>query len=1035
MISVPAYAQPESGAGHWQRFGLPDQLASIRVLSMVQDSRGYLWFGSDGWGVFRYDGVNLERFTEDDGLPDNRIDAILESSDGSIWVLTGEGVCRLKGNRFERLSVRRRDEASTRWEGHLAEDADGTVWIGTNTGIQPNSDSSLAFVDAFSGQNINAMVFEPDGALLVATNSGLTQYAGGVIQTLDQRDGLPDSLVTTVLAKSDGSTWLGSRHGAVRIHGQRLNVFSTRHGLIHNSVNSILEDRNGDIWFGTDEGVSRFDGERWTNYTTEDGLVDNRVYVILEDHEGYLWFGTDGGVSRFDRDRTITYDVDDGVPADRFTDIAEGRDGSLWFATDNEGVLHYSAGQFHNSRKGSGLASNRVNTILIGRSGLVWLGTDAGVSRFDGERWRTFGPRHGLAHRSVNDIIEDKFGVLWFATNGGISRLEEESWTSFTIATGLPHNVVWTVLQDRNGIIWAGTAAGAGYFDDGEFVAIDPGTSLGVSPVRSILPDKFGGLWFVTPGRGSIRYHDGNLTLFSVSDGLAGERITSALIDNEDDLWFGAERGVSRFDGRHLHEMLTGSREGSRSITTMLHDRSERYWFGTRDGGIIQYADGMKQRLFRQDGLADDTIDKMTQDSLNNIWIATPRGITKYRPVHSRPPIVITGATTDNAHDVSQSISFPSSQSTIRFDFVGISYKTRPDQMLYRYQLIGYDSEERTTNTRQVSYFGLPRGDYTFRVSAVDLDLGVSDSPAEIKVEVHLPYGTLALSSLIGLIVMVCGLAVRSAVQRRRERDAAREKLEETQDQLIGAMARELQTAHDVQMSLLPQSTPDLPGFDIAGVCVPANQVGGDHYTYQWVDMEHQFLALVVADVAGKEMKAAMTVMRFSEVLFYETQNRRNPDAILGSLNDSLAGRLDSRLYVTACIGVLDIGASSFTVANAGHPPVYRRTVDGHVSELTCTGPPLGLRPGVSFETKTTELAPGDVLVLYSDGVYEARNHLDRDYGFDRLRDTISRIGAKGNAREILERIVSDVKRFVGTASLEDDITVVVVKVEGENPT
>ncbi|MBT5874744.1 MAG: SpoIIE family protein phosphatase, partial [Candidatus Latescibacteria bacterium] len=1021
------------GTGHWQRFGLPDQLASIRVLSMVQDSQGYLWFGSDGWGVFRFDGVNLVRFTEDDGLPDNRVDAILESSDGFIWVLTGEGACRLEGRRFERLSVRRGDEASTRWEGHLAEDADGTIWFGTNTGIQPDSGSSLPVVEGLSDDHINSMAFGPDGTLLVASNTGLALYAGGNRRSLDQRDGLPDSLVTTVVPSSDGSTWLGSRHGAVRIYGQRLDTFTTRDGLIHNSVNSILEDRNGNIWFGTDGGVSRYDGELWTNYTTEDGLVDNRVYVILEDHEGYLWFGTDGGVSRFDRNRSVTYDVDDGVPAGRFTDIAEGRDGSLWFATENEGVLHYKAGQFLNSKKGSGLASNRVNTILIGRDGTAWLGTDDGVSRFDGKNWRTYSPRHGLSHRSVNDIIEDRSGVIWFATNGGISRLEEESWTSFTIATGLPHNVVWTLRQDGEGIIWAGTAAGAGYFDGGEFVAIDPEKSLGRSPVRSILPDRYGALWFVIPGRGVIRYHNGDLTPFSVSDGLAGERITSALIDNKDDLWFGAERGVSRFDGRHMHEMLTGSREGSRSITTMLNDRSGRYWFGTRDGGIIQYADGMRQRLFRQDGLADDTIDKMIQDSLDNIWIATPGGITKFRPVHSRPPIVITGVTTDSSHDLSQTISFPSSESSIRFDFVGISYKTRPEQMLYRYQLIGHDPEERTTNARQVSYVGLPRGDYTFRVSAVDLDLGTSDSPAEIGVAVHLPYGTLALSCIIGLIVLAGGLAARSAGQRRRERDDARKKLEETQDQLFEAMARELQAAHDVQMSLLPQSSPDLPGFDIAGVCIPANQVGGDHYTYQWVDKDHQFLALVVADVAGKEMKAAMTVMRFSEVLFYEIRNRQDPDAILQSLNDSLAGRMDSRLYVTACVGVLDVGASSFTVANAGHPPVYRRTGDGHVSELTCTGHPLGLRPGVSFETSTTELVPGDVLVLYSDGVYEARNHLDRDYGFDRLRGTISRLGAKGNAGEILERIVSDVKRFVGTASLDDDITVVVVKVEGKN--
>ena len=240
---------------------------------------------------------------------------------------------------------------------------------------------------------------------------------------------------------------------------------------------------------------------------------------------------------------------------------------------------------------------------------------------------------------------------------------------------------------------------------------------------------------------------------------------------------------------------------------------------------------------------------------------------------------------------------------------------------------------------------------------------------------------------------------------------------------------QELETAHNVQMGLLPETDPQIPGFDIAGRSIPANHVGGDHYTYIWLDQERTKLVIVIADVAGHEMKAAMTVMRFSEMLRYETRGKPLPTDILAGLNRSLCERLEQRMYVTACIGMLDVSEGSLEVSNAGHPPVYhlsRRT--GSVVELVTPRFPLGLSPDVEYEGRQVKLEEGDVLVFYTDGIVEARDREGRVYGFDRLGEVIQDVDREIGAREMVDRILRDVEQFTASSAQEDDRTLVVLK-------
>jgi sigma-B regulation protein RsbU (phosphoserine phosphatase) len=177
-------------------------------------------------------------------------------------------------------------------------------------------------------------------------------------------------------------------------------------------------------------------------------------------------------------------------------------------------------------------------------------------------------------------------------------------------------------------------------------------------------------------------------------------------------------------------------------------------------------------------------------------------------------------------------------------------------------------------------------------------------------------------------------------------------------------------------------------------------------------------------------MQAAMTVMRFSEILRYETHGQIAPETILTNLNRSVSGHLERRLYITACIGMLDVGERSLTVASAGHPPVYYRLGrTGEVVEVGTSGFPLGVVPDAEYRSVQVGLESRDVLVFYTDGTYEAHTSDGELYGFERLAEVIQTVGGAGDAHEVLDRILGDVEHFTGAPQQEDDMTMVVVKI------
>ena len=308
-------------------------------------------------------------------------------------------------------------------------------------------------------------------------------------------------------------------------------------------------------------------------------------------------------------------------------------------------------------------------------------------------------------------------------------------------------------------------------------------------------------------------------------------------------------------------------------------------------------------------------------------------------------------------------------------------------------------------------------------MEAVDRDLVYSEKPATVFLSVHPPYGTLVLG--VGLALALIGLtaSVVTTVKRRRERDRAREAL-------LAEAERELQTAHEMQMALMPRESPQIEGLDIAGRCIPATDVGGDFFQYFEQDDK---LTLCLADVTGHAMEAAIPVVMFSGILDSQMEQGGDVEAIVNRLNRASCRNLDDRTFVCFTMGELGLKTGTLRLSNGGCPYPYHFLTDTEaVGELEVDAYPLGVRSDTDYEVVETHLKPGDRVVFCSDGIAEAENMDGEQFGYEQTENTIRQACIEDlSAEATIGRILEVVGAFTGGALQADDMTCVVLHVEG----
>lgn len=241
-------------------------------------------------------------------------------------------------------------------------------------------------------------------------------------------------------------------------------------------------------------------------------------------------------------------------------------------------------------------------------------------------------------------------------------------------------------------------------------------------------------------------------------------------------------------------------------------------------------------------------------------------------------------------------------------------------------------------------------------------------------------------------------------------------------------MQEELDDARKIQLSMLPRNEPRLPWLEVAGISIPAGEVGGDYYDYFTISATRQ--AIVVGDVAGHGVASGLLLSGVRSCLHLLHESPVEPVEILRKIDRMLRKTSVQRSFVTLLYALFDYEKRSLTFSAAGHPPLlHLQSLDGAVDELALNALPLGTRLGSQPAERTVPLVDNDVFVLYTDGIAETVNSRGEIYGARRLQTLLARISSQRSAREIRDTVLGDVWTFKADGLQLDDITIVVARV------
>ena len=802
----------------------------------LQDRDGYIWIGTYGGGLYRYDSRQLKRFSASSGeLTGSNVTSLYEDPDGVIWIGTLSGLNRYDKStgRFSQVPIpagpHRSDKAGI-WMLHGAEN--GQLWIGTNgeglLKFNPATNEILTFrhskqdLESIPHDNVYKIVEDHNGKLLLATFGGGAARFDPVTGKVDLRIGVADGLSSpqawSIFEDSQQKLWIGTQEGLDRFDppSRSLTHFRFEAGnqqtLGGPVVTSVHEDQEGALWitsFNGDVSLSRLDPDQnvFTRFSSPHGGLSQRgARTIFEDASGIFWVVSLDGLVKFDS-KSMGFDLT--LLGSGLLPIFEDRAGTMWLGTI-AGLRKF------NRKKGTAtpVTDPQLEKILVSAFAedshqQFWIAVYGGdLLKFDPKSERVLtryrhdpsDPQSLPASNCIRRILEDKLkpGSLWLLTQGGgLAHFNTQTGTAtrFVHDSDDPNSLAndtasyGALHQDSDGTLWIGTDNGldrlkknATSFEHFWHGSENSG-GLHSGVIQSIHRDRRGNLWIATSDglhRASDEEH-GVFERFTIKHGLSDNMILG-ILENGDRLWLSTANGLTAFDpSGNTPPQVFGQEAGFQGGSFLLTS-----FYKTRDG---------------------------------EFWFGGPRGVTHFRPENLKindyiPPIVLTSLT--QAQEPLELHADPSRVQTIElvwpknyfeFEAAALSY-SMPGLNRFRYKLEGFDSSWFESQQGSGRYTGLPGGQYVLRVQGSNNSGVWNEDGISLGVFVHPPFWqtrwfqTLALvlaTILIAGTIRYVEILRREVLQRRsaeRERDQAEDRMREaTKMEALGRLAGGV--AHD----------------------------------------------------------------------------------------------------------------------------------------------------------------------------------------------------------------------------------------------
>ena len=684
--------------------GLPmDQLNRIAI-----SQRGFVWIATYE-GVLRYDGSSFDALTHQDyaALKGGAFDLLVDKDD-TVWAFDTNHryLFRLKEGVFDYWEV---DEFTDVVDRTLYTDWDGNaVFLGRNQFYRiVGNEVTQVDIAGLGGIKIDNALFADDGSLWIAGYPGglfrvfnglverisaadigilkgrfvcLEQGVAGAVWAMSSQNELAcffagqwtvytndllstSSLTRDLLAEDNGSVWIGTSDGMFRYDSGTIEKLQTGSDTRDDNIFSISRTPEGNIAYSTFNGLKILQNRIFKTYLAQKALMGDLVRCVVPDGEGNLLIGTSIGVSKIEEGLlTRVFSVMDCCDV---TGIIRTGEKTYYFSTYRQGLFYYDDGELTRFSSSDGLPSDTIYRMLKSSDGVIYLGTDAGLSIFDGKTFENISTEDGLSSNIVLSLFEDSTGQIWLSqVSGGLAIIEKGVIRSLTAGTEIEKATVFHLSEDSKGVIWGGYSGGA------------------------------------------IRYRNGELEIFALTGVFPRVNIFHVWKDINESLWLTSNSGLYQVDANLFEDDLPAGEIPFRSyfkvdglpsnnVTALSHayTTADNFWVPF-NGGVVQVdPDLVNATRF----LPDVLIDKIIVNS---------------ELQHNNPEQIVSER------------RFRKGLKSMRVQYTAPSFQSN-NRAFFFTRLKGFDQWEKTTRQESV-YTNIAPGDYTFQVT-ISNELGQPD--------------------------------------------------------------------------------------------------------------------------------------------------------------------------------------------------------------------------------------------------------------------------------------------------------------------
>ncbi|HZY79389.1 MAG TPA: two-component regulator propeller domain-containing protein [Cyclobacteriaceae bacterium] len=731
-----------------RQYTVLDGLPQSQVNMVLEDKNGYLWIGTHGGGLARFDGREFKVYTTRDGLLSNIVHYLKLDSKQNLWIVHPRGITRFDGVSFKAFKpggspsalrrIRRVFELSdsiffVTSQGLVGKIHDDSIFYWNEpvrkekiiqyTHLLPNRDILLYLNDS------SFLLRSPKGDRVVKHNEHFS-YLSNIFNMADK-------------------TWLSTNKGFFEF--DYLNATFTAGKMIIDRPVLQYDPVTKAFWTRHDDRLLK---EYWQDgiHKVDTVLKEVGITQVFLDSEGNTWFGSSGNglykyfVQDFDR---CTSDKLNSVFA-----INEDRHGSTWIGSSSKGLWRMDKSGIK-SYKINNSMDEGVSSIEINPAGEVWVGTSSSLGRYnaDKDEFKWFTRIDGLPGPGVSQINFDATGKIWFSTNGGgVGYYDGTKFSSISIDQGLPSRIVLSLrYMPFNDVIYAGTDLGLSVIKD--FKA----TSLQLKEIEntgvfslSVFRKKY--LLVGSGGAGVLIYNveTGAKKMLDTTVGLPSDFIYFVAPDLEDLIWIGTEKGISRVklsEGLEIDELLHfGYDNGLAGVET----NPNAYYLG-------------KDKYF---GMIDGVY--AYNDLRNAGWHSFGLHLTDVELFNGQYPIREYGEAGDGFFQIPKKPGLPSDRNYITFHFNRVD-KRYPKSVRYQYILQNYDKTwSLPSSNNQVTYGNLPPGDYVFIVKATNNSGSWDTKPLSYAFTINAPFYRTTAFQVLAVVLAIGGVALYFYIRVRR---------------------------------------------------------------------------------------------------------------------------------------------------------------------------------------------------------------------------------------------------------------------------